>query len=543
MPRTGTPRGRRDTWRGLALALLLAVATACATGPEDPSSPVLRTAGGDLQGIDDGSVQRYLGLRYAQPPVGDLRWAPPVAVPAWSGVRPVTASGPRCPQRGGASAGQVPADQSEDCLFLDVTVPTQRAADARLPVVVWWHGGGYVSGAGSDVDPRRLAEQGVVVVSVNYRLGLLGYLGLPGLVGSGSFGFLDQLASLRWVRDNVAAFGGDPAAVTVAGQSAGAAAVCALLGSPALGDLGVARAIVMSGSCSVSWPPTALGPDRGPRRLYAPREAVEAAGAQTAAGLGCTGPDAATCLRGRSTAQLLDATPPQTVLAYGSDVLPVEPGDALDGRRTPIPVLIGTTHDEARAFVRPQQRADPARFGPSAYPRLLEAAFGGSADAVEREYPLARHGGSGPATWSAVLTDTVWSCPTLRDEQALARSAPTFAYEFAAPDPDPGAGDEGPNRLPVGAQHSGDLPLLFDVPGVGSLPDAEQDLGRRVVASWAAFARTGRPDGPGLPPWEPADRDGVPRPTVLGVEGVAPYDASVEHHCGFWARTARAGAR
>ncbi len=523
---------RRSVVPGMLALLVLAVA-ACGQGAAAPSS-VVHTAGGDLQGIGDGPVQRYLGVRYAQPPVGDRRWAPPVPIAPWTGVRPVTESGPRCPQRGGPESGP----QSEDCLFLDITVPSRRPPDARLPVVVWWHGGGYVSGAASDVDPRRLAEQGVVVVGVNYRLGVLGYLGLPGQQGSGSFGFLDQLESLRWVRANAAAFGGDPAAITVAGQSAGASAVCALLGSPQLRDLGVARAIVMSGSCSVNWPPTALGPGTPAQGLYAPRDAVEATGVQVAGALGCPGGDVLACLRGKSTADLLEGAPRQVTLAYGTDVLPTDPSDALAGPRPPIPVLIGGTHDEARSFVRPLQRADPTLYAPPAYPRLLEGAFGRAAPAVEQEYPLSRFGGSGAVAWSTVLTDAAWSCPTLRDEQALAAAAPTFAYELDAPESAAG----GPNRLPPGASHSSDLPLVFDVPGISSLPEAERDLGARMVASWASFARSGRPDGPGLPTWDPIAPGTVPRPTVLGIAGVPDYDASVEHRCGFWARTGRSAS-
>ncbi len=209
---------------------------------------------GPLVGAVDGPVVRYQGIPYAAPPVGPLRWQPPQPPPSWTEEREATAPGARCPQLAAApgTPHATAASDTEDCLTLNVTAPAGTTPNARRPVLVWIHGGGFSAGAGSDVDPHRLVEAGpMIVVTVNYRLGVLGFLGLPGLPGSGSFGLLDQQQALRWVQRNIAAFGGDPGNVTLAGESAGADSVCAQLAAPGSAGL-FRRAVLQSGGCSTA---------------------------------------------------------------------------------------------------------------------------------------------------------------------------------------------------------------------------------------------------------------------------------------------------
>src|SRR5690348_16226504 len=216
-----TTRGARaGTVLAAALACLLACTVPGAGAAEPPVGDVVEVAQGQLRGAVDtsagGTVLRFRGVPFAAAPVGDLRLAPPREPAAWEGVREATTPGAPCVQGPSAQLPQAPAGTSEDCLTLEVTRPAGGGDD--LPVLVWVHGGGFATGAGSDYDAAALAGEGLVVVAVNYRLGALGFAGLPGLDGSGSFGLLDQQAALRWVRDNIAAFGGDPGTVTLAGE-------------------------------------------------------------------------------------------------------------------------------------------------------------------------------------------------------------------------------------------------------------------------------------------------------------------------------------
>src|SRR5690606_22015473 len=244
------------------------------------------------------------GVPYAAPPLGPLRFAPPAAPEPWTEVRDASQVGSICLQPTGAGA--------EDCLTLNVYRPAQRDPSAALPVMVWIHGGSFVIGAGSGYDPRRLVEEnGIVVVTLNYRLGVLGFMAHPALTAespeglSGDYGLMDQQAALRWVRDNIAAFGGDPAQVTIQGQSAGGASVCAQLASPPAAGL-FARAVIQSASCA-----------------SAPLALAEAQGTALASALGCG--DAA------SVAECLRALPANALAAAATGALfgPIVGGEFL----------------------------------------------------------------------------------------------------------------------------------------------------------------------------------------------------------------------
>jgi DNA-binding MarR family transcriptional regulator len=224
-----------------------------------------------------------------------------------------------------------PASASEDCLFLNVTTPRTQPPGARLPVMVWWHGGGYTSGSGSEYDAGRMAAQGdVIVVTINYRLGVFGYFGLPGLPDSGDFGFADQIAALRWVKRNAAAFGGDPGNLTVFGESAGGMSACALLTSPQARGL-VEKAAISSGSCLLNWPAVGLYPGAPPGTPYLPVRQVRADGLAAAKSVGCETGNVLRCMRGKPASALLPLTRDfADSLAYGTALLPHDPATAKD---------------------------------------------------------------------------------------------------------------------------------------------------------------------------------------------------------------------
>lgn len=532
----------RAALSGAAAALLIAplliaapVASAHA-GPPAPSGRLtVETDSGAVHGRATAATREFLGIPYAASPVGGLRWAPPRPAPSWDGVREATTPGPRCAQSAGGPSAAVTQQTrpSEDCLHLNVTTPRDASAGAALPVMVWWHGGGFTSGAGSEYNATRLANQGdVIVVTVDYRLGVFGYFGLPGLEGSGNFGLADQFASLDWVRRNATAFGGNPDNVTVFGESAGGMSVCAALTSPRAEGL-IDKAIISSGSCMLDWPAGTQFPRSPAERPYIPVAEARADGLDLARRLGCGG-DVIACMRGKGAAELVPHMQEfANHLAYGTALLPADPARALAaGKALTVPVISGGNRDEARAFVAGAIMHDPTTITAPTYPGLLARAFGEDADAVAAEYPIARYGNAALA-WASLVTDATWSCPTHRGDRALARRGPVYTYEFA----DPHAPDVNLTwvpQFPMGAAHASDLPYVFDLGGRSMLlPGGQQDLGRVMVGYWTAFAHTGDPGHPGAPDWTPATGDGA-IVQQLTPGAVGPVDAGAAHHCAFW---------
>jgi para-nitrobenzyl esterase len=529
--------------------------TSCAPGePAGPAPAVgelVSVEQGELLGTTDGSVLRYRGIPYAAPPVGDLRWAPPQPPADWSGTRPATAPGARCPQLAAppGTPHATAASETEDCLTLDVTVPVGTPAGARLPVLVWIHGGGFSAGAGSDVDPRRLAEAGpLVAVTLNYRLGLLGFLGLPGLEGSGSFGLLDQQAALRWVRENIAAFGGDPDRVTLGGASAGADSVCGQLTSPAAAGL-FHRVIMQSGGCSSANIVDVIRPGTGPAGdTWKPLPLLRAAGVEAAAALGCPspapagggGPDTSAvlaCLRALPVAQLVGGAGYYWSPATGTGTIPRRPSDVTVDRdvRTGIPVLAGTTRDEGTLFTAAFYDRAGTPLTDTGFRALLDAAAGAQGAAAGRTYRTADR--SPGRAWSEVVTDRAYACPGLTAWRQLADRGPVFVYEFADPAaPSPYAAL--PPDLAGGSPHGAEMPYLFDlVPGRPQLTPEQQALATELVQRWARFATTGDPNGPSLTPWPRWTGEGQ----VLTITGPGGGTAArsgtafaADHHCSLW---------
>lgn len=523
------------------LLVLVPTASGAPRRVTEPMSTIAHTGSGELRGVHDGDVIRFRGVPYAQPPVGPLRWAPPRPVSPWTGVRPADRSGPPCAQAGRPPTGST----AEDCLHLDLTMPAApRRAGPGLPVMVWLHGGGFSSGTGTEYDPRRLVTQGeVLVVTVDFRLGVLGNLALPGMTDGGSYGLQDQQAALTWVEHNAAAFGGDPGNVTLFGQSGGAVAICGQLTSPAARGL-FAKAILESGSCGTTLAANASGPGTPAfGSFWRPLAEVERTSAGVAGKLGCT--RAATmlsCLRALPVNRLLPQTGSVTAAAVGGGTLPVDPRAALRvGEVTSLPVLSGTTSDEQRMAAGVYQLlGEPITA--RKYPAMLSRGFGANAAAVLAEYPLANY--PSPAlAWAAVYTDSGFVCPQLATDAALSLHGPVFGYEFAdvtAPPLIPAT----PGFSP-GASHASELFYLFDVAGGplrmnGSayrLSAAQRRVADRMIAAWSTFARTGDPaaltDAATWPAWHGA----ASRVHVFTSDAARPgmTEPAGEHHCGFWA--------
>lgn len=521
-----------------SVALVAAGAVACTSSPETArtvDAPLqVTTTAGRLQGLTTATARQFLGVRYAQPPVADLRWKNPEPVVSAAGVVDATKAGAPCPQAGDVPGASATASKTEDCLFVNVTTPKTLTEGEKLPVMVWWHGGGYTSGAGSAYDAQRLASEGdVVVVTVNYRLGVFGYLGLPGLDGGGDFGLADQIAATRWAKDNAAAFGGDPGNITVFGQSAGAFSACALLTSPAAEGL-VDKIAMASGNCGIRWPAGGLlygTPAQGP---YLSKAASERLGTGAAAQLGCTGGDVLGCMKQQSIDALLKVDVLfSNALAYDTDLLPKEPVQAVRaGDIAKIPVISGGNSHEESAFVGGIEQAMPGTYSAAAYPALVAAAYPQAAAQVLAQYPAT--GGVTPAAaFADLITDSSWRCPTLAtDADIAAHGGPVFSYEFG-PSETPNVNGVTIPTVPQAAAHADDVPYLFDLTGKNLLTTAaEKSLATTMIAYWTSFARSGTPSAPGSPAWPRTT--GADGPSLRFGDSIDTADLTTTHHCDFW---------
>ncbi|MCX5068142.1 carboxylesterase family protein [Micromonospora lupini] len=519
----------------IGAAALLAAATAVgpAVAADRPAAAVVRTDQGALRGTVAADHRTFEGIPYARPPLGALRWAPPLPGPRWTGVRDASRPGAACAQLKGLPMDD--ASASEDCLYLNVTTP-RTPVRAPRPVLVWLHGGDFRFGQGDVYGGERLAADGdVIVVTVNYRLGALGFLAHPALAGpdgsTGNYGLQDQQAALRWVRRNAAAFGGDPGSVTVAGQSAGATSVCAHLAAPGSAGL-FHRAIMQSNSCA--------------NPVQSRAEAVQAA-QEFAGRVGCTDPGTlAACLRGRDAATLVDAVGyPGAGVDLGPAVdgrtLPVDPADALArGRLHRVPVLTGTNRDESALQVwgmersgmncvqppAPGQEPESCRLTDDTYREQVRAMFADHAQEVLARYPSDETRSASEAL-GAVWTDQGYAEPIYTAALAFARNVPTYVYEFA--DEDAPFFTEGPApTFPTGAYHCAELPYLFDVDYAEALTPTQRRLSAEMVRAWSDFARTGRPGWPRL-------RADAPYVRVLaGGGGSGRTDFAAAHSYDFW---------
>ena len=473
------------------------------TKPATETLPVETTAG-VLRGARENGIAVFRCVPYAAAPVGDLRFSPPQPPPAWNGVRDATTDGPIAPQGRSRLAhimGDFECPQSEDCLTLTIWTPAPDGA--KRPVLVWIHGGAFSSGAGSlpwYSGERFAANGGMVVVSINYRLGALGFLCLPG-VSEGNLGLLDQLAALDYVRANIAAFGGDPENVTVAGQSAGAAAIVILMTMPRAG--GLFRRAILQSTPFGRMGRTLDDAHRIGRRLLDVL-GVEPAEASKLKSLPVTELVRAQGEVARLEKKFADTFAPFWPVIDGS-VYPGKVAPALKaGAGAGIDTMIGTTREEMAAFYCIDEQV--ARAGPGAVEAVFASMFKSDWRLYYDEISRRRASNSNAALLGELMTDAGFRRGSLRMAQWRAdQGHPVYLYQFDWQSP---AGFE--------SCHCLEIPFVFnnlanwtDSPMLkGANPDESVALAAAMHGAWIAFARSGKPDHARLPPWPPYQREG-----------------------------------
>jgi para-nitrobenzyl esterase len=511
----------------LPVAATAAAASTAAAHSSASAMPLVTTVDGAVRGKATGAVDEFLGIPYAAPPVGPLRWRPPQPAARWSGVRDATTFAAHCAQPA-TPFGM--ASSSEDCLYLNVFAPAgRRHGGDGHPVMVWIHGGGLWIGESDDYDPAKLAADGTVVVTINYRLGALGFLAHPALAdrpggSSGAYGLMDQQAALRWVQRTIREFGGDRRKVTIAGESAGGLSVLAHVASPGAHGL-FARAIVQS----------------GPALTQTPLDKAETAGEAFAAKVGCASQTAA-CLRGLPVS-IIEANDNTGLSGYtpgvvDGEVLTQSIGTALaSGQFNRVPIINGTNHDEARLFTAISE-LQGAPVTETNYQAMIASTLGVSAAVaavVATQYPLTAYPSPAVAL-GAVGTDAMFACPALKLDELASRYVPTFAYEFSD--------DNAPQRFlppvsfPYGAAHASEIQYLFDVPTAriaGALTAQQEQLAASMRHYWAHFAARGFPSSPSQPLWPPFEGHSQRMLSLVPPRPHVQTDFAAAHHCAFWA--------
>jgi para-nitrobenzyl esterase len=532
----------RRTWRrclaalALPIAAAVAVVSAAAPAARANENPIAVTLNGPIRGaVSAAGIREFLGIPYAAPPVGNLRWRPPVDHARWFDIRDATQFANHCPQA--ASAFGI-ASTSEDCLFLNVFTPSEFGIRPR-PVMVWIHGGSLLVGESNDFDPTPLVNDGVIVVTVNYRLGALGFLAHPAFAAevtdpghdgqpatgfSGDYGIMDQQAALRWVRDNIRFFGGDPENVTIFGESAGGLSVFTQLQSPPAAHL-FHKAIIESGAYSLNTQTLAT---------------AEAAGAVFATATGCADQTAA-CLR---------ALPVDTIVANESasiggytpnldgSFLPLSLATALAaGQFHRVPILQGNNHDEWRLFTALafDLVGNPIPNTEAGYEAALATLLGAAAPLVAAEYPLANFP-SASIAFAAPITDVVYACPALKADISMASFTAVYTYQFA----DENAPEDflPPVSFPYGAAHASELQYLFVLPVTvprPSLDAAQLQLARTMQRYWTSFAKSGTPNDPSSPAWALFNQVASNFQSLVPPRPVQETNFATAHHCDFWA--------
>ncbi len=538
----------------LASKLVLAVALACAftlsavTGASARKSfpkPFAITKSGPVLGITVNGVDEFLGIPYAAPPVGSLRWMPPKPFGKFSGPFQANQFGSECTQSGTGS---------EDCLFLNVYEPTnsepgsamEQAGDVTaskskkkptgLPVMVWIHGGGLTGGAGSLYDPTPLVNAGgIIVVTINYRLGVLGFLAQSGLDAEhhllGNYGFMDQQFALKWVKKNIQAFGGNPEEVTIFGESAGGQSVYSQLASPLAKGL-FRGAIAESGSYAEfqNYFLSILA-----LKAAETTNGFATAGNSVAIAVGCSN-QKASCLR---------AVPANTLVSVQAGVVyPFVDGKLLtqtptaafqSGAFNKVPVISGANHDEYRAFVAEEYDGTGNPIDTEAEYMAATAALWTPflASHVLAIYPYADYPNGGLAL-SASGTDGVFSCPARNADQALSKFTTTYAYEFndenAPPGIIPGL------SFPLGAFHGAEIQYLMLVTGdIFPFTADQQTLSDTMISYWTQFAKTLDPNSAGQPMWSPYSASADEFQSLVPPTPMPETDFNTFHNCdSFW---------
>ena len=506
----------------IAFAIIaLTIGTGTPRAEDRSPTVIVTTTDGAVKGQASTSVARFFGIPYAAPPVGALRWRPPQPRGPWRDTLDATRFGAICPQ---PSGGQTLPAASEDCLFLNIYAPFPLHPGHK--VMVWTHGGTNTTGAGSFYDPTPLVTAGgVIVVTLNYRLGVLGFLAHPALQAesgtTGNYGLADQQLALSWVRDHIAAFGGDPQGVTLFGESSGGANVLSQLVSPPAAGL-FQKAIVESGTFMLDTQDLKVS---------------EAQGRGFARVMGCADQSAA-CLRGKAVAEVLakQGNPEGTRVSYAlatvdGKILPLPQRAALrEGRFHRVPVLFGNNGQEGRLFVPANLSAADYRGTLAGYAKRAHRPVAG----VLKAYPLAAF--ATPADGAAAAYgDANFACTDRLVAGWLARHVPAYEYEFD---------DDAGGTAPLGPTHGTELRYLFGVTFLGpvldgspeALPAPSRTLSLAMRRYWTGFARGDSPDQPGLPAWRK-----TPSGTIQTLVAPEPRPSSAaafldRHKCGYWNR-------
>ena len=520
----------------ILMASLIAGATlftADASLAQKADPAVVRTASGPVRGVVHDGVRAFKGIPYAQPPVGPLRWTLPKAAKPWKDVLDASKFGNACPQV--SRYGLTEASDDENCLTLNITAPYDGKPGKRKPVFVWIHGGAFVGGSSALYPLDAMAKAGdVVVVSLNYRLGVFGFMAHPGFDKdyNGGYGLEDQRFALHWVKRNIAAFGGDPNNVTIAGESAGGAGVCMHLIAPRETRGLFNKVIMQSAGCATPLHTVAEGSKIG-------KSVAEA--------IGCTdAKTAVACMRKAPVKNLLDAAAKaggSDLMAYapviGAKTVPLQGAEAFrTGKFVRVPVMNGGTRDELRLYVAYDIQAG-AKISNDNYADKLKAVYGGNTDAVLKQYPAANYS-SAAAALGTVMSDFnpsvgLNNCIYLEAGKLMAKRVPVYELVFGdrdAPDVTTNPGFE------MGAVHSSELPYFFphfDNTTKIAGPDLKPGsltLAKQMMAYWMSFAKTGKPVAKDAPAWPLFKADGDVMRFDPGKVG--PFDAGATHNCGFW---------
>ena len=523
------------SWILMALTAIAGIAPGAVAAAEAAADPLrVVTDTGVLHGAAGHGVREFKGIPFALPPSGARRFSPPVPQTPWPGTLEATRYRSPCPQV--SRYGQTDASDDEDCLYLNITVPaTAPVARRGKPVIVWVHGGAYVGGS-ADIYPLDYFSRSgdVVIVSINYRLGVFGFMAHPAFAPAhnGSLGLEDQREALRWVKRNIRAFGGDPGNVTLAGESAGAASVCLqLIAPPETAGL-FQKAIIQSVACTI--------------HLRTIDEAADT-GVRVGELVHCTDPATAlACLRAKPVHELLEAqvevgrTGARAFApAVGSVSVPRQGAEAFaTGAFLRVPMLNGGNSDEMGLYVAYEIQAG-ASITRDNYLERLRASYGDDAAEIARHYPLAPDASAsqmvGRVESDFMPGGPLNNCLYLETARLASRYVPVYEFEFADPDaptvmPEPG--------LETGPVHSAELPYFYphisynkriDGPDV---PPQSQPLSRQMVAYWSRFAHAGDPAVPGLPAWPRYRSPGDVMRLAPGRVGT--YDAAAAHQCQFW---------
>jgi len=510
------------------LSTALSAAGLMVATPAVAASPVVQTPAGALEGKTVGKVREFKGIPFAQPPVGPLRWKAPQPLPTWQGVRKAQSFGAACIQPRPTAVhiyANPPAKISEDCLTLNIWAP-EKLKDA--PVIVWIHGGALATGYSHEgmYDGAKLAARGAIVVSINYRLGVLGYMAHPGLSAespdgvSGNYGLLDQIAALEWVKANIGAFGGDAANVTIAGESAGALSVMYLMASPKARGL-FHKAIAQS-AYMISTPSL--------KEVRHGEPAAEATGERVAAALGAA--DIA-ALRKVDPVALTDGAAKAGYFPWGTvdgKILPDQLVDIFDrGEQAPVPMIAGFNIGEIRSL---RMLAPPVPANAAAYEGAIRERYGDLADAWLKLYPAKDLAETILATPRDALYG--WTSERLAIKQT-ALGQPAYLYLF----------DHGylaTSEYGLHGFHAAEIPFVFGTAGDTPpyWPKIPDTVGERRFATamgdyWVSFAKTGKPEAAGQAAWRPYGKDAafmafadVPRPGARLMPGMyALHEAAV----------------